>query len=245
MAGDVDAADIELIDTPKVKEAKRMPQPPREAEPEASHGIAQHTDSAATPTKVDDLDRDLDHDLVAPEELDAVGRDEQPAEPTKGRLPGPPLVLTGGVVAVLLVAAVCGWYGHRAQQIHRSEQQRNLYLQVGRQGALNLTTINYTEVDTDIQRVLDSSTGSFHDDFQKRSPALAEFVKKAQSKTEGTITESGIESISGDSARVLVAVSVKVANIGAADQALRHWRMRIDVQKDGDTIKVSNVGFVV
>jgi Mce-associated membrane protein len=163
----------------------------------------------------------------------------------KRRPPDRWMAVAGTLVALLVIAGLGACFGYRVHQDQRAEQQRNLFLQAGCQGALNLTTIDYTKVDADIQRVLDSSTGTFYDDFQKRSPALAEFVKKAKSKTQGTITESGIESISGDSARVLVAVSVRVSNVGAGEQEPRNWRMRIDVQKDGDDVKISNMGFVV
>jgi len=155
------------------------------------------------------------------------------------------MALAGTLAALLMITGLGAWFGCRIHQDQMAEQQRNLFLQAGCQGALNLTTIDYTRVDADIRRVLDSSTGAFYDDFQKRSPALAEFVKKSKSKTEGTVTESGIESISGESARVLVEVSVKISNVVAAEQEPRNWRMRIDVQRDGDTVKVSNMGFVV
>lgn len=43
---------------------------------------------------------------------------------------------------------------------------------------------------------------------------------------------------------MLVAVSVKTSNLGAAEQDPRHWRMRVIVQKVGNDMKVSNVAFV-
>ena len=46
-------------------------------------------------------------------------------------------------------------------QDHHVQAQRNLYVQVARQTAINLTTINYTEVDADIKRVLDSRPAAF------------------------------------------------------------------------------------
>jgi len=109
---------------------------------------------------------------------------------------------------------------------------------------VNLTTIDYTHADADIARILDSSTGQFREDFSKRAPAFVDVVKQAKSKTQGTITDAGLESVSGDSARVLVAVAVNTSNAGTVEPSVRHWRMRIDVQKVGDTLKVSNVGFV-
>ncbi len=117
-------------------------------------------------------------------------------------------------------------------------------MQVARQGALNLTTISYTEADADVQRILDSATGRFYDDFQKRSKPFIEIVKQAQSKSVGQITGAGLESVDDDKARVLVAVHVTTSNVGAAEQPPRAWRMRIDVQKVGDGAKVFNVEFV-
>jgi Mce-associated membrane protein len=117
---------------------------------------------------------------------------------------------------------------------------------VGRQGALNLTTIDFQHADSDVQRILDSATGTFYDDFQKRAQPFVEVVKQAQSKSVGTIAEAGLEpqSITANGAQVLVAVTVKTSNAGAPEQAPRAWRMRITVQKVGDDAKVANVEFV-
>ncbi|HXO54425.1 MAG TPA: Mce protein, partial [Mycobacterium sp.] len=96
----------------------------------------------------------------------------------------------------------------------------------------------------DIKRILDSSTGAFYDDFQKRSQPFVEVVKQAQSKSRGTITQAGLESLQPDSAQALVAVAVTTSNAGAPEQQPRAWRMRVSVQMIGDTAKVSNVEFV-
>jgi Mce-associated membrane protein len=154
------------------------------------------------------------------------------------------LALAIGVIMVVGLAALTGWLGFRTYQSQQAAKQHSLFLEVGRQGALNLTTVSYTEADADVSRILESTTGTFHDDFQKRSQPFIEVVKQAQSKTEGTVTAAGLESVNGDSARVLVAVSVKTTNAGVPEQQPHAWRMRIDVQKVNDEVKVSNVSFV-
>jgi Mce-associated membrane protein len=149
-----------------------------------------------------------------------------------------------GLVMVVALAGLGGWLGRQAYRIHQAAQQSNLFLQVARQGALNLTTVSYTEADADVRRILESSTGTFHDDFQKRSQPFIELVTKAQAKSEGTITEAGMESADGDQARVLLAVTVKTSDSNAHDQQPRLWRMRITVQKVDQGAKVSDVVFV-
>lgn len=170
-------------------------------------------------------------------------KDQQPAS----RRPGVPAfrtIIAAGLIAALTTAGLGGWVAYRLHQTQQIEARRSLFLEVGRQSALNLTTIDFADVDADIQRVVDSATGAFRQDFEQRSPQLADFVRKAQSKTEGNVTEAGIESIDGDSATVLVAVSVKASDHEAPDQPLRLWRMRIDLREDAGNVKVSNVGFV-
>jgi Mce-associated membrane protein len=164
--------------------------------------------------------------------------------PVKRRWPDVRLALIVGLIVIVALAGLVGSLGYSAHQSHQAEQQRKLFLRVARQGAVNLTTISYTEADADVRRILDSSTGAFHDDFQKRSQPFIDVVKQAQSKSVGTIAEAGLESVQGDEAQALVAVSVKMSNAGAADQPPRNWRMRISVQKVGDGVKVSNVAFV-
>jgi Mce-associated membrane protein len=148
-----------------------------------------------------------------------------------------------GLVVAVALAGLTGWLGFRTYQSHRADEQRKLFLQVACQGALNLTAIDFQQADKDVQRILDSATGTFHDDFQKRSLPFVQVVKQAQSKSIGTISEAGVESESDDSAQVLVAVQVKTSSAGMPEQAPRAWRMRISVQKVGDEAKVSNVEF--
>lgn len=154
------------------------------------------------------------------------------------------LALASGLVAVLALGGLVGWLGFRAYEDRQADQQRGLFIQVGRQAALNLTTISYTEADADVQRIVDSAVGTFRDDFQKRSGEFIDVVKRAQSSSEGTATEAGLISEQGDAGQVLVAVTVKTSTSGAPKQDPRSWRMRIDVQKVGDGAKVANVEFV-
>ena len=148
-----------------------------------------------------------------------------------------------GLAVVVALAVLVGWLGFRAYQSHQGQAQRSEFLQAARQGALNLTTIDWQQADA-VQRILDGATGQFYDDFAKRSQPFVDVVKQAKSTTVGTITEAGLESETADTGQVLMAVTVKTSNAGAPEQDPRAWRMRIAVQKVGDQAKVSNVEFV-
>ena len=150
-----------------------------------------------------------------------------------------------GLVLVVALAGLVGWLGFRTYESQQLESKRELFLQVGRQGALNLTTIDWENAEADVQRILDSATGTFYDDFEQRAAPFIDVVKQAQSKSVGSVTEAGLESDTESEAKVLVAVTVQTSNAGAAEQQPRLWLMRVTVQDVGDDqVKVANVEFV-
>jgi Mce-associated membrane protein len=205
-------------------------------------GAVEETESVAGAEFVEEASAE---DIDA-EDFDAEGAAEVGTrKPVREWFSGVPKPIAVGLAIIVALFGLGGWLGFRVHQDNQVQAQRNLYVQVARQTAINLTTIDYTEVDADIKRVLDSATGSFHEEFQNRSQPFVEVVKKVQSKTEGTISEAGLLSYTKDQAQVLVAVAVKTSMAAApADQEPRRWRMRLTVDKTGDSAKVSNVEFV-
>jgi Mce-associated membrane protein len=215
---------------------------------EVSESTATEPESSGTEASdevVTDDAADVDEDSADDSAEDSADYDEE-AAPAKPRMSHLRVATIVGLVVVVALAALTGWLGFRTYQSNKADEEHNLFLQVGRQGALNLTTIDWQQADANVQRILDSATGTFYDDFQKRAQPFVEVVKQAQSKSVGTIAEAGLEpsSITDHGAQVLVAVTVKTSNAGAPEQAPRSWRMRISVEKVGDEAKVSNVEFV-
>jgi Mce-associated membrane protein len=227
MADDAAAPDGELSESTATEETSSATEP--------DSGGSETAEAAETEKATDGDEDSADYDEEA---------DEEEAGPAKPRMSHVRLAMIAGLVLVVALAGLTGWLGFRTYQSHQADEQHKLFLQVGRQGALNLTTIDWQQADKDVQRILDSATGTFYDDFQKRAGPFVEVVKQAQSKSVGTIAEAGLESESDDGAQVLVAVTVKTSNAGAPEQAPRAWRMRISVQKVDDGAKVSNVEFV-
>ncbi|MFB1297806.1 Mce protein [Mycobacterium sp. pW049] len=222
MADDAAAPDGELT------------KPADEVESTAGEPASTVTDEGAggveDTAEVDDVDESVDPD--------------PDTAPTKTPMSHVSLALIAGLVGVLALTGLVGWLGYRTYESHRAEEQRNVFLQVGRQGALNLTTISWESAEADVQRILDSATGTFYDDFQQRAQPFVQVVKQAQSKSVGTIAEAGLESAGDDQAQVLVAVTVQTTNAGAPEQQPRAWRMRISVQDIDGEAKVSDVEFV-
>jgi hypothetical protein len=154
-----------------------------------------------------------------------------------------PVVLAIVLVASLAFAGVQVVRNHQEAAATPETVDWEPYVDAGKAAAQNLTTIDYRTVDQDIQRILDMSTGTFHDDFESRSDEFSDTVPESQSVSEGAIAGVGLESLRTDQAGVLVAIAVKTTNGGAAQQP-KSWRIRVTVDKVGDGYKASNVEFV-
>jgi Mce-associated membrane protein len=209
--------------------------------------MAKHDDAAAGELTDGGGVAVLDPDIEVIDEIDDACVDElvddvvgAPTKPKAVRR----LAAVIGLILVIALSALVGWLAVRTHRATQVDERQSQIVQAARQGALNLTTIDWQRADADVQRILDSATGEFYDDFAKRSAPFIKVVKEAKSTSSGSIVEAGLESESGDAAQVLVAVAVKTANVGTPAQDPREWRMRISVQKVGDAMKVSNVEFV-
>lgn len=244
MADDAAAPDGELTETSAADEKSGAAEPESTAQEAGTASDVKVADAEADKTDVEADNADDEADETEAADKDDEKADDETAAPPKPRMSHLRLATIAGLVVVLALAGLTGWTGYRAYKAYQGDKQRALFLQVGRQGAINLTTIDWEHAEADVQRVLDSATGTFYDDFQNRSAPFVEVVKQAQSKSVGTISEAGLESASADEAKVLVAVTVNTSNLGAPQQEPRAWRMRLTVTKVGDDAKVSNVEFV-
>ncbi len=198
---------------------------------------ADNATSAVTEWPGDNAGEDVETD-------DEAADSPRQNRPSRRRLPPKPTAAIAAAIMIAALSALVGWLGVQLQHAQQASRQQAEYLQAARQGAVNLTTIDWQHVDDDVKRIVDSATGTFYEDFSKRVAPFIDVVKHVQSKTTGTVTMAGIESVSGDKAQVLVAVTVETTNSGAPQSTSKAWRMRIDVQKVGNDVKLANVEFV-
>jgi Mce-associated membrane protein len=212
-------------------------------EPDAAAEAAAET--AATDPAETKAEGPAQTEAEGPAETDAAEPSEAAAGPVKEPRDKRVLAaMAAGLVVVLALGGLVGWLGYREYQMRSDETLRQSYLDAARQGALNLTTIDYRHVDADVKRVLDSSTGAFYDDFQRRAQSFSDVVKQMQSAAVGKVTEAGVEKATASEGLVLVAVTVHTDVGNGPPQPDRAWRIRLSMQKAGDSVKVSKVEFV-
>jgi serine/threonine protein kinase, bacterial len=171
--------------------------------------------------------------------------------PTAVATPKRPTTWVAIVVPLILTLTLIGAGAFAVTQALRPNAQPSTaapqwqpYVDYAKQFAITLTSLSPPTADSDIQRILDGSTGGFHDDFAKESSGFKQTIVNSNVTTQGTVSSAGLESISGTTAHVLVASTTKVTNSAGASQDPRSYRLIVQVEKIGGAYKVSKVDFV-
>jgi Mce-associated membrane protein len=153
------------------------------------------------------------------------------------------LVAFFGCVVVALLA-IGGWFGHSYQKERHIQSQHDAALLAAKTAALSMVNVDAASVDIDVRRILDSTTGTFHDDFAKRSKAFAAAVEKANSRSEGSVVEAAVRSVDDGRAHVLVVATMMMSAPATPLQRPQAWRMLMTVEPTDGPDKVSEVEFV-
>lgn len=152
---------------------------------------------------------------------------------------------TAGTVlcaCVLLGASAWMFSSQRTAQAH--ERNRAEFVAAARQAVVTLMSIDFNDPQGSVQRIVDNSTGPFRDEFLGAADDFSRVAKDAKVTTKATATAAAVESMTSDSAVVLVSASSTVTNAAGAEESPRRWRLTVDLRREGDQIKMSKVEFV-
>jgi Mce-associated membrane protein len=166
--------------------------------------------------------------------------------------PRPPSVLlqTVAVAATtLVIAGLSGATGYMAWQHHTAAQQNQSaaeFAAAARQDVVNLMSMDYNKSQESVQRVLDGSTGKFRANFDETADEFAKALRDEKIITSATVNDAAVDSMTGDSAVVLVsATSRREGKQAPKDQQQpRVWRIVLTLEREGDQIKMSGVEFI-
>ena len=205
--------------------------------------------------EADEAKESADETSETPETSETVETAQAPAptdtaehEPARRRLRAPNLAAAltiAVVVAICALLGVSGWMAWHHHNVVQERQRGAAYIAAARQGVINLTSLDFNKSKEGVQRVLDSATGEFKDDFQRRAEDFESVVKDSKAVTEGSVAATAVESMNNDSAVVLVLCNERVTNIAGAKDQPRTFRFRVSVVHDGDQLKLSKVEFVL
>ena len=152
-------------------------------------------------------------------------------------------------VAIIVIVAALAGSGYMIKEHRdavRKRQRAAEFAAAARQGVVTLTSLDFNNAKEGVQRILDNSTGSFKDDFLKMADDFTKVVEQSKVVSQGTVQAAAVDldTMTDNSAVVLVASTSEVTNAAGAKQDPRSYRLIVTVARDGDQLKMSKVEFV-
>lgn len=233
----VEPAERETEDTAPENEVEDTPQ---NSEPEDVSPASVETDESATDAAVE---RDADIEAGAGSDVAA----ERAAWYRRWRRPR--LSTAAAILAIIVILAALAGSVYMVQEHRDASHRRQLAAEfeaAARQGVVTLTSLDFSNAKDGVQRILDDSTGSFKDDFAKMAADFTKVVEQSKVVERGTVQAAAVDwdSMTNDSAVVLVASTSEVTNAAGAKQDPRNFRLIVTLARDGDQLKMSKVEFV-
>jgi Mce-associated membrane protein len=217
-----------------------------EIEPDETEVADEPEDVETEESAVDEESADEADETDEAEESDA---DEKPVRLPSRRLTLPRWSTIAAVVAVVvtlaaLSASVYMVLGHR----HATEQRQRAaeFAAAAKQGVVTLTSLDFNDAKSGVQHIVEDATGSFKDDFLKMSGDFVKVVEQSKVVSRGTVqaTAVDLDTMTQDSAVVLVACTSEVTNAAGAKQDPRTYRLIVTMTREGGQLKMSKVEFV-
>ncbi|OMC44867.1 hypothetical protein A5745_14670 [Mycobacterium sp. IS-2888] len=237
--------------------AKAEPEPETKDEAEAEPEAAAEPESKAEPESTAEPQPRADEAEAAEAEPEETADEETSDETAEATEPAagaarwrrwlPSLSVTWKAAAIILIVGFGAASGYMVWQHNAAterDQRAARFVAGARQGVVNMTSLDFNNAQHDVQRVIDSSTGQFRDDFQQRAKDFTTVVEQSKVVTEGTVNSAALESMDDHSGTVLVSATSKITNSAGAKDEPRAWRLRVTVTDDGGQYKMSKVDFV-
>ena len=165
--------------------------------------------------------------------------------PDAGRRFTPPrwlnTVLAGVLVALVVTGGVLVWQLQQAQAV---QDRRTAVLQAASQHAVTFLTVDYRHMREDTAAVLAMAAGQFKQQYAASRPRLQQLVAQNRTISTGKVLSAGVVSSDDDSARAIVVADSEVRNLASSQPQPRHYRLQLDLTRQGERWLVTDLQFV-
>lgn len=148
------------------------------------------------------------------------------------------------LLSTVALLAAGGFMVQQSRAVAAQASDRAEFTAAARQVVVTLMSIDFNNPQASVEQILDNAVDPFRKEFEGAAEDFVKVSQDAKVITKATVNAAAVESMTADSAVVLVSASSTVTNAAGAEEAPRNWRLTVDLQRDGDQIKMSKVEFV-
>ena len=186
----------------------------------------------------------------APEDADVAEAKPAPLRSKRSwprRLRRPTRKAVGAGLAIVLISVSLAASGYIVWQHRRLVQQRQHaaeFAAAAREGVATLMSIDPDHATESVQRTIDATTGALKSQLEATSSYMAKNAKDEHVTTKATVEDAAVESMTGNSAVVLVVAKSDTTNPDKSKRPSVFWRLSVNLERDGDQLKISKLDFV-
>jgi Mce-associated membrane protein len=163
------------------------------------------------------------------------------------RLHRPSRKTVGVGAAVVVICASLAASGYIVWQHRTLVQQRQHaaeFAAAAREEVATLMSIDPAHAAENLQHTIDDTTGALKSQLEATSGYMAKNAQDAQVTTKATVQDAAIESMTDNSAVVLVVAKSDTINPDKSVRPPVFWRLSVNIDRDGDRLKMSKLDFV-
>ncbi|WP_232064971.1 hypothetical protein [Mycobacterium cookii] len=151
-----------------------------------------------------------------------------------------------GSAIVLLCAALTasGYIVWQHRTLVQRRQHAEEFVAAAREGIETMMSIDPAHATENVQRSIDETTGALKSQLEATSSYMAKNAQDAQVTTKATVQDAAVESMTDDSAVVLVVAKSDTINPDKSARPPVFWRLSVNIDRDGDRLKMSKLDFV-
>jgi Mce-associated membrane protein len=174
-------------------------------------------------------------------------REAEPAPPRRRRLHRPSHKALAAAAAIVFSCATLTASGYLVRHHHNVLQQRQRtaeFATAARNAVVTMMSIDPSKARDDMQRFADETTGLFKAGILLGAEDAVKALEQSKVSSKGAVQAAAVESMTEDSAIVLVAAKSEFTKPGQAKPESRSLRLVVSLQREGGQLKVSRVEFV-
>ena len=163
------------------------------------------------------------------------------------RLPRPTRKGVGVGTAIVLIAASLGASGYFAWQhyaLAREQRHTAEFAAAARHGVATLMSLDADHATESVHRSIDVTTGALKSQLEATSDYVAKTAQDAKVTTKATVEDVAVESMTENSAVVLVVAKSDTINPDKSKRPPVFWRLSVNIDRDAGQLKLSKLDFV-
>ncbi|ORW96676.1 hypothetical protein AWB92_06990 [Mycobacterium sp. IEC1808] len=178
---------------------------------------------------------------------DTEGTEAAPSRRRRLRPRRPSRKATAAIAAVVVSCVSLAGSGYLVWH-HRGVEQEQLrsaeFAKAARDAIVTMMTIDPTKAREDLQRFADDTTGTFKISILMGGEDAVKAVEESKVVSKGSVQAAAVQSMTQDSAIVLIAAKSEITKPGEAKPESRRLRIVVTVQRDAGQLKISRLEFV-